>query len=159
MKITKKAHNIDKQRTEPTLNKLHTGDQIPDDQIDFEWPTKEDLMNMEDGNETKLKSISVTYLNDNDQCPIQKVLITLSNEEKSPLFEAKPNPDAPVGEIGEAILDFNAETQYTQCEESSDEKGISGLRFIESTGEQNLTWKQWEGADQKWKGPKDIPED
>ena len=66
MKITKKAHNIDKQRTEPTLNKLHTGDQIPDDQIDFEWPTKDDLMNMEDGNETKLKSISVTYLNDND---------------------------------------------------------------------------------------------
>ena len=38
-------------------------------------------MDMEDGNETKLKSIHVTYLNDNDaQCPISKVVVTLANE-------------------------------------------------------------------------------
>ena len=62
MQTTKDAHNIEKQREKPTLSKLPTGDQIPDDQIDFEWPKVDDLMNMEDGNETKLKSIHVTYL-------------------------------------------------------------------------------------------------
>ena len=59
---------------------------IPDEQIEFEWPKKEDLMKMKDCNDVKLKSIDLWYLDNNGYFPIQKIKVILSNGESSPWF-------------------------------------------------------------------------
>ena len=87
--ITQRAKIIEAKKTlkEPTLFRLpDVYGNIPDDQIDFQWPKKEDLMDMEDGIGVKLQSIAIQYLNNNRQFPIQSIQVILSNGESSPWF-------------------------------------------------------------------------
>lgn len=125
---------------EPKLFKLKAFyDAIPDAQIEFEWPKKEDLMKMKDCNDVKLKSIDVWYLDDNNFFPIQKVKVILSNGESSPWFQAQTSNKA----IADAKLDFDLDTKYSKCEGASDGDGIFELRFMDNEGTEKLKWNRW----------------